>query len=246
MHSIKHMRRLVRYATTFCFVIAAGSVQAADSPNLAGTWKNVAPQSSIKPEGGVIPFTAEGKQRYAENKRNKAKKNYDDYDYTTSRCAAPGVPRVMLTADRFEILQQPDAILMAFEWNSVRRIIALPQLVPQKSMFDFGPKTEDLVGTKMGTSTGHWEGDTLVVATEKFSDRTLIDDLVPHGYDLKVTERLRLRDANTLEDRIKIEDPEYFTRPWEAVLTYQRQPDTIIPEQVCLDRLLGPPPLPTR
>jgi len=246
MQTIKRMRRLAQYAVTCCLVMAAGTTLAADGANLTGTWKNAAPQSSLKPEGGVIPFTAEGRKRYAENKRYKAKKDYDEYDYTTSRCAAPGVPRIMLTADRFEILQQPDVVLMAFEWNRVRRLIALPQLAPQKRLFNFGPSTEDLVGTKMGTSTGRWEGDTLVIGTEKLSDRTLIDDLVPHGYDLKVTERLRLRDANTLEDRIRIEDPEYFTRPWEAVLTYQRQPDTVIPEQVCLDRLLGPPPLPTR
>jgi hypothetical protein len=246
MQNSKRMHPLVQYAVTCCLVIAAGTSQATDGANLAGTWKNMAPQSSLKPEDGVIPFTAEGKKRYAENKRFQARKNYDEYDYTTSRCSAPGVPRIMLTGERFEILLQPDVVLMAFEWNRVRRLIALPQLAPQKRTFNLGPSTEDLVGTKMGTSTGRWDGDTLVVTTGKFSDRTLIDDLVPHGYDLKVSERLRLRDANTLEDRIKIEDPEHFTRPWEAVLTFQRQPDIVIPEQVCLDRLLGPPPLPTR
>jgi hypothetical protein len=246
MQSIECRCRWARYAAVLCLIVFTASAQAGDGANLAGTWKNAEPQSSIKPEGGVIPFTAAGKKRYAENKRYRAKKQYDDYDYMTSRCSAPGVPRIMLTADRFELLQQPDVILMAFEWNRVRRFIALPQLTPQKALFDFGASTEDLVGTMMGTSTGRWEGDTLVVTTAKFSDQTLIDDLVPHGYDLKVTERLRLKDPDTLEDRITIEDAEYFTRPWEAVLTYKRQTDTVIPDQVCLDRLLGSPPLPTR
>jgi hypothetical protein len=54
---------------------------------------------------------------------------------------------------------------------------------------------------------------------------------------MKVTERFRLIDADTLEDRITIEDPAYFTRPWEAVLTYKRQPAALFPEDVCLDRL---------
>jgi hypothetical protein len=245
MQSIECRRLWRRYAAAFCLVVFAASAQAADGANLAGTWKNAAPQSSIKPEGGVIPFTAAGKKQYAENKRYKAKKQYDDYDYATSRCSLPGVPRIMLTADRFEILQQSDLILMAFESNRARRFIALPQLAPQKALFP-GPGAEDLVGTMMGTSTGRWQGDTLVVTTEKFSNQTLIDELVPHGYDMKVTERLRLTDPDTLEDRITIEDAEYFARPWGVVLTYKRQPDTVIPEQVCLDGLLGLPPLPAR
>jgi hypothetical protein len=246
MPSIEIGRRWRRHASALCLVVFAASAQAADGANLAGMWKNAAPRSSISAEGGVIPFTAAGRKQYAENKRYKARKQYDDYDYTTSRCSLPGMPRIMLTADRFEILQQPDLILIAFESNRARRFIALPPLAPQKALFDFGGSTEDLVGTMMGTSTGRWEGDTLVVTTGKFSDRSLIDELVPHGYGLKVTERLRLKDPDTLEDRMTIEDAEYFTRPWGAVLTYRRQPNAVIPEQVCLDGLQGPPPLPAR
>jgi hypothetical protein len=78
------MRRLAQYVVT-CYLVMAAGTTSADGANLAGTWKNIAPQSSLKPEGGVIPFTAEGKKRYAENKRYKAKKDYDEYDYTTSR-----------------------------------------------------------------------------------------------------------------------------------------------------------------
>lgn len=246
MQSIECTRLWRRCAAAFCLAVFAASAQAGDGANLAGIWKNAAPRSSISPDGGVIPFTAAGKKQYAENKRLKTRKQYDDYDYTTSRCSLPGMPRVMLTADRFEILQQPDLILIAFEWNRARRFIALPQLAPQKALFDFGGSTEDLVGTMMGTSTGRWEGDTLVVTTGKFSDRSLIDELVPHGYGLKVTERLRLKDPDTLEDRMTIEDAEYFTRSWGAVLTYKRQPNAVIPEQVCLDSLQGSPPLPAR
>jgi hypothetical protein len=69
---------------------------------------------------------------------------------------------------------------------------------------------------------------------------------VPHGFGLKVVERLTLKDADTLEDRITIEDPEYFTKAWSTVLTYKRQPDAIFPEDVCLDRVFGKPPLPTQ
>ena len=86
-----------------------------------------------------------------------------------------------------------------------------------------------LVPTMTGTSKGHWEGNTLVAETTNLSERTLLDELVPHTLDMKVTEHLRLVDADTLEDRITIEDPAYFTRPWDAVITYKRQPARTVP-----------------
>jgi hypothetical protein len=94
-----------------------------------------------------------------------------------------------------------------------------------------------LVGRATPMAKGQWEGDTLVVTSAGFSDNTLIDNLVPHGFALKVTERIRLLSADVLEDRIRIEDPETFTRPWETVVTYRRVADEAFPENVCLDSL---------
>jgi hypothetical protein len=100
-------------------------------------------------------------------------------------------------------------------------------------------------GTMVGQGKGVWDGDTLVITTTSLSGATLIDNLVPHGYDSKITERLRLTDKDTLEDHITIEDAEYFAKPWETVVTYKRQPNDPIPEDVCFDRLVsGQLPLP--
>jgi hypothetical protein len=74
-----------------------------------------------------------------------------------------------------------------------------------------------------------------VVNTEGFDETTLIDNLVPHGDRLKLTERIRLRDSDTLEDRITIEDPDFFTHPWQTTVVYKRQQDAAFPENVCLD-----------
>jgi hypothetical protein len=74
----------------------------------------------------------------------------------------------------------------------------------------------------------------------------LLDALLAHTGDLKLTERIRLVDADTLEDRITIDDAAYFSRPWEAMVTYKRQPSTIFTDDVCLDRLdAGQPALPS-
>ena len=77
----------------------------------------------------------------------------------------------------------------------------------------------------------------MVVTTEGFSDKTLVDDLVPHGQDLKLTERIRLCDKGTPEDRTPIEYMNLFTKPRRTVVTCRRLPDALFQESVCLDSL---------
>ena len=211
-------------------IVASAALQAAE-PNLQGVWKIAAPTNTLKPLNGPVPFTAQGRKQYEENKRLQAKGAYDDYDITLSRCNSPGTPRLMLTPERFKIWQRFGVLTFDFEWNrALRQIDASGQ--PPKVDF----MGQALVPTMTGTSKGHWEGDTLVAETSNFSDRTLLDELVPHTFDLKVTEHLRLVDPDTLEDRITIEDAAYFKQPWDALITYKRQPAALFAEDVCLDR----------
>jgi len=206
-------------------------VAQAVTPSLEGVWKISIPTKTLKPLSGSVPFTALGRKQYEENKRLQARVAYDDYDITLSRCNSPGTPRLMLTPKRFKIWQRFGVLTFDFEWNrAVRQIDASgrPAVVD--------PLGRELIPTMTGTSRGHWEGDTLVAETSNFSDRTLLDDLVPHTFDMKVTERLRLVDPDTLEDRITIADDAYFERPWSSVVTYKRQPDALFAEDVCLDR----------
>jgi hypothetical protein len=207
-----------------------GAAQA-EAPNLEGVWKIATPATSLKPIFGAVPFTAEGRKAYEANRKLRAQGKVDDYDITLSRCSNPGVPRLALTPMRFKIWNRQNVVTFDYEWNRALRQINMG-VPPQPDLMGQG-----LVPTMTGKSKGHWEGDTLVSVMEGGSDRTLIDDLVPHGYDLKVTEHYRLIDADTLEDRVTIEDPAFFTRPWQAVVTYKRQPDAIFPEDVCLDRI---------
>jgi hypothetical protein len=218
--------------------IAASPAAHAATPNLEGVWKIATPTNTLKPVGGPVPFTEEGRKQYEENKRLQAKGDYDDYDITLSRCSSPGTPRLMLTPERFKIWQQFGVVTFDFEWNRAIRQINASNLPPQADFIGAG-----LVPAIIGTAKGHWEGDTLVAESTNLSERTLLDDLVPHTVDMKVTEHIRLLDHNTLEDRITIEDPAYFTRPWDAVITYKRQPDALFAEDVCLDRLQAHQPV---
>lgn len=214
---------------------SAGASQSAPS-NIEGVWKIATPTTSLKPVSGAVPFTAEGRKAYEANKKLRAQGKIDEYDITLSRCSNPGVPRLALTPMRFKIWQRQKVVTFDYEWNRALRQINVG-VPPQPDLMGQG-----LVPTMTGKSKGQWQGDTLISVMEGMSDRTLIDDLIPHGYDLKVTERYRLIDADTLEDRITIEDPEYFIQPWDAVVVYKRQPDAIFPEDVCLDRIAAKQP----
>jgi hypothetical protein len=210
---------------------ASAQVQSAH-PAFEGVWKIATSPTTLKAPTEV-PFTAKGRQEYNDNKKMKARRAYDDYDITMSRCSSPGVPRLMLTPMRFKIWDRIGFVTFDFEWNRAIRQIDLRTNVTKEP----GPFGDDLVPLMTGDSRGRWEGDTLVATTTNLSERTLLDDLLPHSVDMKVTERYRLVDANTLENRITIEDPAYYSKPWDAVITYKRQPDAIFPEDVCLDRV---------
>jgi hypothetical protein len=236
MNMIKSRPRHVTGAVVAGVLLAAGiaasAAAASATPDLQGVWKLAAPTKTLKPVSGSVPFTAQGRKQYEENKRLQAKGDYDDYDITLSRCNNAGVPRLMMTPERFKIWQRFGIVTFDFEWNRALRQIDASGQPPREDMLG-----RALATTMTGTSKGHWEGDTLVAETTNLSDRTLLDDLVPHTQDIKVIEHLRLVDPDTLEDRITIDDSAYFKRPWDAVLTYKRQPAAVFPEDVCLDRV---------
>ena len=113
IHLIETGRRLARSLPLMLGVALAAfsssNAIAADGVNLEGVWKINSARTSFSPQGGAVPLTAEGRKRYQDNKRHQKKGAYDDYDYATSRCASPGLPRLMLTPDRFRIYVRADA-----------------------------------------------------------------------------------------------------------------------------------------
>lgn len=195
--------------------------------DLEGVWKIATPTNSLRPVSGSVPFTAEGRKLYDENRKLEALGKLDDYDITRSRCSTPGVPRLMLLPMRFKLWNRLGVVTFGFEWNQAIRQIDMR-----------GVKTDPkLVPDMAGTSEGHWEGDVLVAVTNDFTGRTLWDRLMPQSPEATVVERFRLIDPDTLEDRVTINDPTNFTRTWDAVLTYKRQPAAFFAQDICLDRL---------
>jgi hypothetical protein len=99
-----------------------------------------------------------------------------------------------------QIVQTRDAVLILNEMIHDARIIRLNATHAPSSIRSW-----------MGDSIGRWEGETLVVETTNFTDRTQFRGASDH---LKVTERFARVDANTLLYRFTVEDPATWDRPW--------------------------------
>ena len=88
--------------------------------------------------------------------------------------------------------------------------------------------------TWLGYSAGHWDGDTLVVESAGFNDRSWLDRAGhPHSESLRVTEKFRRVDFGHMQYQITYDDPEILTRPLSFSLTVNYAADTDMLENVC-------------
>lgn len=104
------------------------------------------------------------------------------------------------------------------------------------------PHPRELTPTWLGDSTGHWEGDTLVVDTVGITDKSwLMTDREPHSDALHVIERLRMVEADGdtyLEIMTTVEDPKTLTSPY-SYMRYFKKMTTEMREDICNENL-GP------
>jgi hypothetical protein len=113
-------------------------------------------------------------------------------------------------------------------WNvgAVGQIIATPKMVVllsetyhdyQLVPTDGRPHREDQPPSQRGDAVGHWEGDTFVVDVRNFTDDTWMyaeGRVSVHSDQMRIVERYRRVDANTLEVDTVVEDPKTLTAPW--------------------------------
>lgn len=138
-------------------------------------------------------------------------------------CLPEGMPRFMFVPLPMEILQLPERVIIIHESMDVLRQIYMNR-----------KHRDDLYPTYAGDSIGKWEGDTLVVDTIGFNDKTWVDSAgLPHSEAMHVIERIHRADHETLVDDMTIEDPKAFTKPITAQQVYKLKPGWEIQEYVC-------------
>ncbi len=85
----------------------------------------------------------------------------------------------------------------------------------------------------MGYSVGHWDGETLVVESIGFNDRTWLVGGYPHTEKLRMTERFRRTDFGHLDVAVTFQDPGVYAKPWTVPSPMQLAPDTEMLESIC-------------
>jgi len=113
-----------------------------------------------------------------------------------------------------------------FDVGAVGQIIATPKFVVMLTETyhaykvvptDGRPHRAEVPPSYRGDSVGRWEGDVFVIETKNFTDDTWIwaeGRVSPHSDQLRIVERYRRADRNTLEIEATVYDPKVLTAPW--------------------------------
>jgi hypothetical protein len=132
-----------------------------------------------------------------------------------ARCTLPGLFQGEDGNNPYQFLQRPGSVVMLYDYNHTSRIIHL----------DGRPHLGKDIRLFMGDSIGHWEGNTLIVDTTNFNDRTSYSREIPYFSDsLHTTERFTIADANSIDYEVTIDDPKLFTAPWKTAGYFTKVP----------------------
>jgi hypothetical protein len=186
--------------------------------DLSGLWQRISPKyarniaADLKP-GEVQPSAQAVVQRRMEDLGK---------DHMSVQCL-PWGPSYNTSGRLAKIIQTPGLIVI------------LDQDLTYRQIFMDGRALEtDPNPSWMGYSVGRWEGDTLVVESFGFNDRTWLDSSgYPHTEALRMTERYRRRDFGHLDIEVTLNDPALYARPWTVALSAELTADTELLESVC-------------
>jgi hypothetical protein len=136
------------------------------------------------------------------------------------------VPRITVRPLPFEIIQQPNRVVILYEVHHAFRFIPT----------DGRGHPDDMEPSYLGDSIGHWEGDTLVVDVTGFNTNTwLVGVGTIHSEKLRVTERYTRDTHDTIIYEATMEDPEVLTKPWKQYATLRLKPGERIREYECIE-----------
>jgi hypothetical protein len=196
--------------------LAAAAPRTPDgNPDLSGMWQ-------MHPGSYVVNMTQD---LNPDEIQPWAEKRYQEHLETFAKdpsCHLPSGPRYYI-AGLPKIVQTPDLIIVLNEDLTYRQIFLDGRTLPHDPNPSF-----------MGYSTGHWEGDTLVVESEGFNDRTLLDTGGhPHTEGLRVTERFHRRDVGHMDLQVTFGDPKVYAKPLVVPVSMQLVADDELIEFIC-------------
>ncbi len=141
-------------------------------------------------------------------------------------CDPIGYPRIGFYNDYpMEIVSTKDRLIEFFDFFYVHRTIWM----------DGRSLPENPEPTWYGYSTGHWDGNTLIVEVNGFNDQSWLDnDGHPHSDQMKLEERFTRVDHDTMESKMTLTDPVAYTAPWVSdVEVWKLKPKQAMREDLC-------------
>jgi hypothetical protein len=167
----------------------------------------------VDPPNGKLPaLTAEGRKRVearaAARKLRGPADSWEDRPLQERCIVYHGVPPFPTGYNNnYQIAQTPDTVAIRYEMMAETRIIPI----------DGRPHVPKNIRQWIGNPVGHWEGDTLVVETTNYSDKTTFR-FPAANETLRVIERFTRTDENSIDYKFTVDDPTTYTRQWTAVL----------------------------
>lgn len=184
----------------------------------------------VDPPDGRTPALNEAGRARAESRSGRGTfgpgpfNTFEDFSLY-DRCISLGISRGMGAAiygNGIRVFQSPDAVTITYEMIHETRVIPL----------DGRPPLADEIKQYTGNGRGHWEGDTLVIESQGFTDLTSVGG-GPNSDKLHTTERIRRVDPDMIEYRITIDDPDTYTAPFTVRTMWTTQPDYYVYEYSC-------------
>jgi hypothetical protein len=187
----------------------SGAAASFDPHDLSGMWDffNRIPGQGIyaTPSKDHPPFTPWAQARYDTAKPGYGPKAQPGGNDPILQCDPTGIPRILFFPQPHEIVQTADRVFMFFERDHAFRQI----------WTDGRPHPKDPEPTWMGDSIVHWDGDTFIVDTIGFNDKSWLDFYGdPHSDQLHLTERYKRVDHDTLTMQLIVDDPKAYAKTW--------------------------------
>jgi len=176
----------------------------------------------VTPVGGTIPLLPAAA---AVAKANATSAERGDFGFDNwMKCSLHGMPRIMLTASPFRLLQTPAKLYTVHAVNHSYRVM------PIVAKHGAGEPSY------MGDAIASIDGDRLHIETTKLVAGLIDREGLPHSDALKLTEDYKLSsDGQTLSGTIRIEDPKTFSAPWSFAVSFHRLAPAELPENICVD-----------
>src|SRR5262245_51717584 len=200
--------------------LKAAAPRQSGKPDLTGLWRfNADPYTNnvtvdLKPEEIDPAVIALYKQRMEDLGKDAP---------ATFRCLPSGPRQLYAPSSWVRIVQTPAMIVMLYEDLIYRQIFMDGRELPNDPNPSF-----------MGYSVGRWEGDTLVIESVGFKDRSWLDfGGHPHSEMLKATERIKRSNLGRREIEVRFDDQKFYKRPWTIPAHAELIADTEMIEYVC-------------